>query len=329
MRLSRAVLAVLLSLSAACAGKDKPLIQPGSHSDVSIYAFDPDSSIESRIKEIPRSVLEHYRQEDRRPDYLPYIPTPAERAMVMEYLLLMPPSVQRIFRERCVGLWFVDNLVGNGLTGWVGGKPGEIYFFMALNPAVLRKSLSETLTERERSCFIPESGFDVRVDAGKKYKGLAYALFHEAAHAADYVMGVTPFTEPGIPKEYSPLVRPDGGLFTETWEAYDKPLPRNDFYSRDKITFYGFSGGPKLPVTEAAGLHLQLAKSPFVSLYGAKSWAEDFSELVAFGMIAGRLGQPYRVTLTGPGGRSASAEHFEGLRSQRAMKALELLEKIP
>lgn len=324
----RALKFILLALLTAAAGCSKKKQYLDVVTDLRNYPFDPASRLEDRVGEMPGKVLDVYREADGVPGYKAYAPTPAEKELLFSYLRLMPAPVERIFREKCVGIYFIDGLRGNGITNWIGGKPGEIYFFVALNRDSLSKTLSETLTGRERSCFVPGKGYGVAVDAGGKYRGLAYALFHEAAHAVDYVSGVTPFVEPGLPREYSPLVRGDGGLFTGVWQEYDRPFPRNEFFQRDKITFYGFSGGPKIPVSEAAGMHALLAVSPFVSLYGAKSWAEDFAELVAFGLIAGRLGQPYRVELTVYGGKPIRVEHFDKVRARRASAALELLEKL-
>lgn len=327
MSASRALaLALLLPLAAAGCSKRAQYLDVVT--DLKNYQFDPASRLEDRVGPMPAKVLDVYRQADGMPGYRAYEPAPAEKALLLSYLRLMPAPVERVFREKCVGIYFIDGLKGNGITNWIGGRPGEIYFFVALSRDSLKKTLSETLTERERSCFLPEKGFDVAVDAGRKYRGLAYALFHEAAHAADYVSGVTPFVEPGLPKEYSPLARPDGGLFTGVWQAYDKPFPKDDFFQRDKITFYGFGGGPKLPMTDAGGVQMLLEKSPFVSLYGAKSWAEDLAELTAFGLIAGRLGQPYRVTVSAPGGRKLEFYPMKGAASRRAAAALALLEAL-
>lgn len=327
MRGSRALaLALLLPLAAGCSSRRAQYLDVVT--DLKNYAFDPASRLEDRIGLMPGKVLDVYKQADGMPGYKAYEPSAGEKALLLSYLRLMPAPVERIFREKCVGIYFIDGLKGNGITNWIGGRPGEIYFFVALSRESLEKSLSETLTDRERSCFIPEKGFDVAVDAGRKYRGVAYALFHEAAHAVDYASGVTPFVEPGLPREYSPLGRDAGGLFTSVWQAYDKPFPKDDFYQRDKITFYGFGGGPKIPMADAGGMQMLLEKSPFVSLYGAKSWAEDLAELTAFGLLARRLGQPYGITVTAPGGRKLEFHPMKGAASRRAAAALKLLEAL-
>lgn len=321
-------LALAPLLLAACSKKDPAPAVP-EMGRLETFAYTPGSSLESRIGPMPERLLEIYREIDGRKDYRNYAPTAADKALVLEYLRLMPPALERVFREKCVGLYFVENLQGNGVTSWVVGTGGTLYFHMTLNPAALKRSLSETLTERESSCFIPERGWSVAVDAGGKYRGLAYALFHEGAHAADYIYGVTPLVDEGLPEAYRPAGRPDGGLFTEAWGSYSKPFPRNDFLFRDQLTFYGFGGGPKLALADAGGAYGGLAGSPFVSLYGAKSWAEDLAELTAYGLIAGRLGQPYRITVSGPHGIKKIVEPLKNpAAARRAAAALALLEKL-
>ncbi|OGR77416.1 MAG: hypothetical protein A2X32_04395 [Elusimicrobia bacterium GWC2_64_44] len=317
----------LLLLAAACSGNPKQDGVP-EMARLELYNYSPAASLEDRIGLIPERLLEIYRALDNKPGYKPYPPTPQEKALLLEYLALMPPAYGRVFREKCAGLYFVEGFTGYGVTSWVVDGEGRLYFTMTLNPAALRETLSETMTSRERSCFIPESGQAVTVDAGTKYKGLAYALFHEAAHALDYIEGVTPYTDLDQPERYRAAARPDGGLFTEAWESYAKPFPRNDFLFRDKITFYGFGGGPKIALSDAYGAYAGLAGSPFVSLYGAKSWAEDFAELTAYGLIAGKLGQPYRVTLSMKGAASRAFEPMKGPAARRAAAALALAEKL-
>lgn len=321
-------LALAPLLLAACSGK--PAVQAVPEMGrLETFAYAPGSSFESRIGPMPERLLEIYREIDGRTDYRNYAPTAADKALVLEYLRLMPPALERVFREKCVGFYFVENLQGNGVTSWVVDRAGALYFHMTLNPAALRLSLSETLTERESSCFIPERGWSVAVDSGGRHKGLAYAIFHEGAHAADYIYGLTPLVDEGLPEAYRPAARPDGGLFTEAWESYSKPLVRNDFPFRDRLTFYGFGGGPRIPLAEAGGVYAGLAGSPFVSLYGAKSWAEDLAELTAYGLITGRLGQPYRITVTGPGGIKKTVEPLKNPAvARRAAAALALLEKL-
>ena len=294
-----------------------------------LYNYSPSSEFEERIGKMPDKLLELYRQMDGRPDYAEYEPSKEEKELVLKYLRLLPPAFERVFREKCVGLYFVSGFAGNGMTSWVVDTRGRLYFHMTLNPAALVNDLSVTLTERERSCFFPESAGRVSVHAGKKYKGLAYALFHESAHALDYIYGITPFVEPGFPERYRAIPRPTAELFRAAWVEYAVPRPEHNYALRNKITFYGLGGGPKLSLSAAPELYRGLAASPFPSLYGSKSWAEDFAELTAFGMITGALGQPYRITLALPGAKPSVMEPMRATKAAvRAGKLLKSLESL-
>lgn len=319
---------LLLTPAPAVFAGDAAVEQTPVMSSLASYDFDPSSKLEDRIGPPTKTLLEAYRLMDGRPDYGGYEPSAAEKKMVIKYLRLMPPPVERIFREKCVGLYFVSGFMGNGMASWVADEEGTVYFSIILNPAALTQTLSETLTEREKSCFIPEEGWEVSVDAGEKYKGLAYALFHESAHAMDYMKGVTPFVEPGMPENFRAPFRGDGGLFTEVWTDYSLPKKGSDYSGRDRITFYGLGGGPKIPAAEAPKLYEGLMKSPFISLYGSRSWAEDLAELAAYGLITGKLGQPYKITYTVPGAKKKVLKPMRGRAKARARAAVKALKGL-
>lgn len=320
----RAILTAALACCAACGAREQ--LPPMSRMEM--YGNSVSLPFEQRIAAMPPALLEEYRKMDGRPDYRAHVPADAEKALVMQYLRLMPPVFERTFRERCVGLYFVEGFAGNGLTSWVQGTDGKAYFHMTLNPAVFGQTLSQTLTARERSCFAAAPGYSVSVDAGSRYRGLAYALFHESAHALDYMAGISQNVDPEMPLRLRAVQRPDGGLFTGVWDSYSVPKPAFDFPARSSVTFYGLRGGPRLKASDAPAVYQALAASPFVSLYGSESWAEDMAELTAYGLITGRLGQPYRITVTGPGDFKKVCEPMKGRAGARARAALGLAEKI-
>jgi len=295
--LKAALLAALFGALAGC-GPKAPELQALSRLET--YAFDPASPLEARLTAVPPEVLAHFSAEDKRPDYASYLPTAAEKELLLAYLRLLPPAYEKIFKARCVGVYFISGFMGAGVTSWLAGPGDKIYFHIILNPAAFKKSLSQTLTERERSCFIPRQGWDVKVEAGDDYKGLFYALAHEGTHGLDYAAGVTLFADDTMPEYFRPRRTVAGKIFLERWEDYSKPRAELDFPGRDKLAFYGLGGGPKLEISEAPELYKGLLAGGFVSLYGAKSWAESLADLATFGALDA-LGQPYRITVTSPG----------------------------
>ncbi|HBA60132.1 MAG TPA: hypothetical protein DCZ92_04825 [Elusimicrobia bacterium] len=297
-------------------------------SRLEVYNFDPASSLAERITAIPADLLQHYRKMDGTTAYEAYQPSAADKALVLEYFALLPPVYRKVFEARCVGLYFVDSFMGNGITSWVAGPGGEVYFHITFNAVTLTKSLSEILTERERSCFKPGKTA-ITVEAGEKYRGFAYVLFHEATHGLDYALGLTPWADNEMPENLRPAAPLAGVAFRKYWAAYGTPVSSLDFSGRNNITFYGLGGGPKIPADEAAPLYAGFARTPFVSLYGSMSWAEDLSELVTMRLLTRKLAQPYRITLGGEG----QPVVLEPLRAKgaaaRADEILKLLDSVP
>lgn len=318
------ILTVVFTVS--CKKKYDPQIYPVCRLET--YNFKASSSLAERIKLMPKDVLAVYRQMDGRPDYLAYKPSSADKALVLEYLAFLPSIYQKVFKAHCVGIYFVENFMGNGMASWVVDSKGGIYFYITLNPISLKNSLSKTLTERERSCFIGAPGLNVSVNAGTKYKGLAYALFHEATHAVDYIKGVTPFVEATLPERYWPKKYATDNIFFKSWKDYFTPLKGMGFKNRDNIKFYGLGGGPKLKMEEAPALYKGLASSPFISLYGSKNWAEDLAELATFQMITTKLGQPYTITLSGFQKEDIVYKPMSSNRRKRAAEIMKILEAL-
>jgi hypothetical protein len=56
-------------------------------------------------------------------------------------------------------------------------------------------------------------------------------------------------------------------------------------------------GGPSIPITEVVEVYRALEAFPIVSLYGTKSWAEDFAEMAAFLYLTENMQLDYRITV--------------------------------
>jgi hypothetical protein len=215
---------------------------------------------------------------------------------------------------------------GNGLTDWIAGPDGKIYFQLVLNAAALKKNLSETLTGRERSCYVPRSGWSLKVDAGEKYKGLLYSLAHEGTHGLDYAAGITPYTDDTMPAVYRPRRPAAGELFLKRWIGYGSPRPEFSFPGREKVTFYGFGGGPKLDISSAPQVYEGMLKGGFISLYASRSWAEELADLATFSALDA-LGQPYEIIVSSPGGK-AGFKPMASTAGGLTYEAIEYVERV-
>ncbi|MCX5797492.1 MAG: hypothetical protein NTY77_18525 [Elusimicrobia bacterium] len=194
-----------------------------------------------------------------------------------------------------MGVYFVKNFTGNGMSDWLLDESGQVYAWLVLNPAAFRKTISETLAAREASVFKGDAG--VTVDCGTRYQGVLYTILHEGLHVYDYVRGVTPYVEDMV--VYATRGGQGLGVSWDVWQSKNEPRPGSDYPGRDKLRFYGLGGGPAIPAADAAKVYKGLMNSPFPSLYGSRSWAEDAAELFTFYHLTRALKQPYAIRVAG------------------------------
>jgi hypothetical protein len=314
--LAALVVLVLGSSLAGCASQGKggtarDRIAATPAMNLKNYTFDPASPLADRIQPPPAFVLKHLQEVDGRDDYAAYEPTEADRALTLQYLDLLPAWFDAMLKDRLVGIYFAEHLVGTAFTEFVLDKADKVHAFIAIDPAALHTGLSEWMTAREASCFSGAAGTDadapsVFVDCGTTYQALLYALVHECGHVADYVYHYTPYVEPLI--QEIGLGVPGTDFVKNIWSEYARPEERADFTGRTDVTFYSLGGGPKIPIADAAGLYQLLANSPFPSLYAAQNWAEDFAECFTWYFFTDRLGERYQVGLRRGGAVEAAYE---------------------
>lgn len=288
--MKKTIFIFLLILPLFCTGTQTPplpvqLVE--NHPD-----FKPGSFIE-RIGGGSEIVLDHLKKLDDKDDYSFYEPSSEEIKLIKKEALDLPPYLKRILDEKLIGVYFVNNLLGSGLTEWVASENGT-YSFIVLDPYVLKKGISELLTEKENTCFIQDSESDIsiRINCGTSYSGFYYILLHEAVHVADYSLRITPYTDNTFRNFYS--IKTSETSFTGgVWEGYSDTV--GSFSFRNDTTFYGFRGGPKIPLSEAVEIYSGLEKSPFVSLYGSLNWAEDLAEYITFYHLVVTLDEEYTI----------------------------------
>jgi hypothetical protein len=205
--------------------------------------------------------------------------------------------------ERLLGVYFIENFAGGGMTDFVFG-PGvdagkdALYFILILNPKVLKLSLSDWVAYRDASPYEADgAGLEMRSSCpgAKDYRGLLQTLTHEAAHVYDYVHHVTPFVEPALGRypERAKVAAGDCGFTRGIWESYAKPVPAYAIPWRAETASYGM--GPKLPIAVALSQYRALARTPFASFYGSGSWAEDFAEAATWTYLRDKFGIGYEV----------------------------------
>jgi hypothetical protein len=255
------------------------------------YSFDPKVRLAKRIGPCPPFLLAAMREMDGKSDYEAYAPSKEEAELVQGYLKKFPSKMRKVFDERLVGIYFIKNFTGNGMADWIRDENGEVYGWLIMNPVGFERTISETLTKRDSSVFKGEAA--VAIDAGSAYKGILYTILHEGTHVYDYIRGITPFTDYGL-LDFMLHGRGADAAW-DVWEGYGKPGKSADFPLRAKVKFYGLDGGPLIDGREASKAYEQLKSSPFASLYGSQSWAEDSADLVTLYHVTHVLKQPYSI----------------------------------
>jgi hypothetical protein len=296
-----ATAAVSLALSGCASAPRKTSAQQVReipYKQAAIYAADIPTALArpaaERIAEAPAAFLEWARKADRMPGYASYLPTEDERRLFAEYYGLLPERFKGAFEARVLGVFFVENFLGGGMSDFVFAEDGTEYNILVLNPRILKASLSEWISFRDSSPYQDDGkGLSMSVSCTGDYKALIHTLVHESAHIYDYGFHATPFVEPAIAQGD---MSPSGKPFTKgAWKGYAVREERYTIPNIDRTAFYGL--GKKLPLSEALEQYRSLARTPFASLYDSASWVEDFAESAAWTWLGERLGVEYTVRL--------------------------------
>jgi len=288
---------VIIAIGTLCLHGCDDLRREPVHSLAS-YGFRPDTPLAARTAGPPAVLLDYLKKLDRSPEYEPYLPGVKELEAVSQALSKLPPLHREVMRSRLVGMYFIKNFRGSGLTDWVVDAENNVYAIMVFNASVFSKSISALLTEREQTCFIPDDpSYEVSIDCGTRYGAFMYILLHESTHLVDYVKNITPFTDPQV-KKYLRIRPTETNITRDIWKEYD--VPRSSFIFTHRVVFYGFAS-PGLKISEAERVYSELSGSPFISLYGSQSWAEDLAELATFYHLSRTLNQPYVIRVAKSG----------------------------
>ncbi len=285
---------IIISLTVLLAGCDKKATDVPVK-QFSNYTLRRDLPLHERVAPAPKVVMDFWMELDGRKDYTPYRPGGREMAEIRKSLELLPPLHKKVMKERLIGIYFINNFLGSGGADWVADGGKNLYFYLVINPGLLAmKDLTEMLTWRERSCFIDEGDVSISVRCGSGVNQLTYVMLHEGAHIVDYLHRITPYVEKEL-IDFYPEPKGETDFTRGIWKTIREPAGRHDF--RKDVTFYGFGKGPRIKASEAPAVYRGLAGSPFVSLYGSQSWAEDLADFVTFYRITQKMKIPYIISV--------------------------------
>ena len=274
--------------------------------------IDPASALDSRLGETDPSVLKMFADAGM-PAPSAHVLTDAERQSLARAFTTLPPVHQRVLRERLRRISFLDGMPNTALTSTVDPEAATPVYDLTIRAGVLHESVSEFLTNKERTCFdFGGSARTVVVEAGT-LEAIVYVLLHEATHMVDNALGLTP-VEGKRPAADAGLLTT--GVWTDRLtvaSAYANPLLAGLAYRR---------GGRPIPVSDAHEVYGALQRTPFVSLYASSNWHDDVAELVAWHHLTSRMGQPYRIVVRE---RDQDVLVYEPMASPLVQRRLRLL----
>lgn len=261
------------------------------------YEFNRQSDLPDRIGTAPDFVLDYWSEQDGR-QYTTRELSAQERGIVARCLAELPETYKTILTERLIGIYFIEDFLGSGLTDFVLDEGNRIYTILLLNPLTLKDSLTDLVTRKENTCFIADRpGMSIAVTLDERLPGLLYILMHEATHIVDYVNRCTPYVEPDMPEIQGKFSGPKP--FTDRlWADYTHFRDGYGFAYKDRVTFYGMNQGPKISISQAADVYRAMSGVPVASLYGTVNWAEDFAEYMTFHYLTQKRGTDYTLTVS-------------------------------
>jgi hypothetical protein len=238
------------------------------------YNGDVTLPINERLMTAPQKIIGFLNDFDKVDFYSNYELLEEEKHLFMDYYNLLPTNYKGIISEKVIGIYFISNFLGGGMTLPVFDKNENMYMVIFFNPDILHQNISEWITYRDNTAFMNDnSNISLIVDCNSNYYGLIHTLLHEASHVYDHYNYITPFpvkhsktSESEFPTEF----------VSGIWEEYDKAVEEYDFRYRTELSFY--TQEESLTINNAFEIISSLKNTPFTSLYGSMNWEEDFAE---------------------------------------------------
>ncbi len=283
-----------------------PIHRLESYGDVS------NGELSTKLDDCPDFILNWLMDWDEVNNYYNYTLSHEEKKIFEDSIDLLPATMRKQINENVVKIYFVENFRGGGLTNFIVGPDDELFCFMLFNPITFKRTISETITIKENTCFIQDDeSYDVSFNISDKLNSFIYLLLHEGAHALCLGNKNYPILTPGTYPFEDPI-RVTGTQFTRgLWSDYYQLRLKITNLIPSRVTFYEFEEGPKINISESERLYRDLSLTPFASLYSTKNWADDFADYVTCKFLVDYLDCDYEVVVSKDGKEIFSYEYFE------------------
>jgi len=264
-----------------------------------VLVVDEKLPLAQRVKKIPDAVRSVWQTADLQMNpqaklYSNHTLSEEEKDKLAEAVAMLPKSWQAVMQKKLVNFYFVDALLGGGITDWVVNAKGQLSYTMILNPDIFTYSAKEWLEIRANGTF--EAGeYRLAIDSLESISALQYILWHEAAHVIDfehhYTLGNDPLIRQYFKSEAKSSPFMDGVWVIGGKQLY-QPVSVFNFPTRKMVNPY-FMNIHKKQVSNVAMLQSfkDWQNTPFVTLYAATSWAEDYADNAAFRLAQKQTGE--------------------------------------
>ena len=260
------------------------------------YGKNLDVRLEDRIFSAPEFLLDYLKRLDKTDLYKPYAISQSDKYEIQKCISGLPEKFKTVLNMKLLGIFFIDEFFGGGLTDSVFDLDGSLYSIIILNPKILKSSMSDWINFRDNSIFNEAKNITVKSVCTPNKMQLLQTLVHEISHVYDFHNHITPYADPGLTIFKKSDITP---FIENAWAGYDKPVKEYDFPNRDKMSFYGL-GDKRIDISYAQEMYKNLLNTPFSSLYGALTWAEDFAESFTWFYLKKRYGIEYTVIVYSP-----------------------------
>ena len=239
----------------------------------------------------PPSFLTAYLQNTTRDSLLlfGYRCSQSDTAGFFSHYQSLPAMIKNLLNQKLIGIYFYENLLIDGFLHTIYNRTDK-YYVIVCNKKILNKDLSEYLSDKENSRFVPSS-YRINVNiADTTLNAFFYVLLHEYFHIFDFENKLSiPFDElTDCSKNISSFV-------TKYWRYPTTPQETafNNHYLIGDL--YNKVSNKLIDSSFVVPIYTELSNGNFASYYSTTSYAEDVAEYLALYYITQCLKSDYTI----------------------------------
>ena len=131
--------------------------------------------VEERLLVTPQLILNILNEFDNVDYYSSYQLNDNEKQLFLNYYNLLPIKYREIIKEKVIGIYFVNNFLGGGMTEAIFDKNGNMLMALFFNPEILYRNISDWINFRDNTVFINDGNINsLVIECNSNY----YALIH-------------------------------------------------------------------------------------------------------------------------------------------------------